>query len=294
LVPVNYDYLGQDSANMVVEDIMPYADPLSGDQNRPEVIVNGATRGVVTDLNIFRKTGVELSCLQRQQWQAAHPGEALPNPLSYKNIGSFRGNYSVQRNGSTVTVVDRAPFERSQITIKRHYRPQDGSYYRLGTQILLDPVEYSLGFGPGKPDEIPQVYYPEKAVLAFYLNLGKDKKNLDEAKGYLSPDAQSIYNMQTDPFGLSTAEDSVARARDKLARVLVWEIRYQPDVTAEQLHQNRDVTVTVTGVDEDGNIDYDHSCQVTWTVVGVENPSAQPFGCEWRLESYWTTCVGGK
>jgi hypothetical protein len=82
----------------------------------------------------------------------------------------------------------------------------------------------------------------------------------------------------------------VARARKKLARVLVWEIRYEPDVQAERLHEDRDVMVTVVGVNEKGEIDYAHPCQVTWTVVGIENAQALPYGCEWRLESYWTTC----
>jgi hypothetical protein len=287
LVPVNYDYLGQDGLGASVEDIIPYPDPLSGLKNRPEVIVNGLTRGAVTDLNIFREVGVPLTCLQWQQWQAVHPGQAFPNSLRYENIGSFRGNYLVERSGATVTVVDRSPFERSQITIRRQYRPEDGSYFRPGTQVLLDPVESSLAFGPGEPDVIPEVYYPEKAVLAFYRMLGKDQKNLEVADKYLSPDAQVIFDIKTDPFGL-------AMPRKDLARVLVWEIRYEPDVAAEQLHQDREVTVTVAGVDGQGNVDHAHPCHVTWTIIGYGNASALPYGCEWRLDSYWSDCVPGK
>jgi hypothetical protein len=303
LVPVNYDYLAEDgfiitgnagTDDITVENIMQYQDPLSVKGgvalDRPELIIFGRTRGVRTDLNVFRKVGVELDCFVRQQWQRSHVGESFPNPLRYENVGSFRGNYGVWRDGSTVTVVDRAPFERSQIVIRRHYRPEDGSYYRFGTQILLDPVEYSLAFGPGQPDEISQVYYPEKAVLAFYLNLTKDRKQLEEAEGYLSSSAQQVYDISSDPFGLSTDPSSVARARAKLARVLVWEIRYQPNIQAEQLHETRDVTVTVVGVDKDGNIDYSHPCQVSWRVVGFPNPQALPYGCEWRLDSYQSSC----
>jgi hypothetical protein len=290
LVPVSYDYLGQDAVWQSVENIIPYADPVSAGQDRPELIMNGSTQGVVTDLNVFRKVGVALDCFQLQQWRVVHPGEAFPNPLRYENIGSFRGNYRIARDQATITVVDRSPFERSQIAIRRQYRPENGSYFRPGTQVLLDPVEYSLIFGPGQPDQVPQVYYPEKAVLAFYLNLTKDKAQLETAKGYLSTGAQQAYDIETDPFGLSTDPNSVARARDKLARVLVWEIRYQPDVAAEQLHQDRQVTVIVTGVDKDGNIDYAHPCQVTWQVVGRANPQALPYGCEWALDWYRSTC----
>ncbi len=300
LVPVSYDYLAQDvirvtgdagSDDIVVENIIKYSDPLSVKDgislDRPELIVFGRTQSARTDLNVFRKVGVELNCFARQEWQKSHPGESFPNPLRYENIGSFRGNYRVERNGATVTVIDRSPFERSQITIRKQYRPENGTYYREpGSQVLLDPVEYGLAFGPGEPDTIPQVYYPEKAVLAFYLNLTKDRQQLDKANGYLSPAAQATFDIDTDQFGL-------ARPRDQVARVLVWQIRYEPNVAAEQLHQDREVTVEVVGVDRDGNIDYAHPCQVTWRIVGVKNASALPYGCEWRLDSYHTACVPG-
>ncbi len=287
LIPVSYDFLGQDSATVAVENIVDYKDPLSANQNRPEVIVNGFTRGVVTDLNIFRKVGVQLDCHQWQQWRETHAGEAFPNPIRYENVGSFRGNHSVSRNVDTVSVFDRAPFERSQITIRRDYRPLDGSYFRSGTQVLLDPVEFTLTFGAGRPDDIPQVYYPEKTVLAFYLSLGKDQANLDLAESYLSPDARKIFDIKTNQFGLHMP-------RSELAKVLVWEIRYEPNIEAERLHLNREVTVTVVGKDTQGQIDYAHPCQVTWEISGLENPAALPYGCEWTLEGYRSNCVAGK
>jgi hypothetical protein len=291
LVPVNYDYLGQNWADVGASNFISYADPSSGGQDRPEVVIRGYTRGVVTDLNLFRKVGVDPTCLELQQWLTTRPGEAYPGATSYDSIGSFRGNVSVERDGSIVTTVDRSPFERSQISIRRSYSPVNGSYYRPGTQVLLDPVETSLALGPGIPDDVPQVYYPEKAVLAFYANLTKDSAQLEEAQSYLSPYAQDIYDMRTDPFGLSIDPESPATARKDLARVLTWEIRYEPDVEAEQLHEDRDVTVLVTGVNNQGQIDTSHPCEVTWTVVGMENPQALPYGCEWRLESYWTNCL---
>lgn len=298
LVPVNYEYLGEDKVSAKVENIIPWFDPVSVRDSelldRPEVIVAGATRGAVTDLNIFRKVGVELNCLQRQQWQEAHPGEAFPNPIRYENIGSFRGNYLIERDGATITVVDRAGLERSQLTVRKQYRPENGSYYQPGAQALLDPVEYSLSFGPGEPDDVPQVYYPEKAVLAFYEALGKDKDSLKRAETYLSDGAQTEYHMESDPFGLSTDPSSVARARGKLARVLVWEIGYIPDVDAERQHEDRMVTVTVAGVNDKGNVDYAHPCEVIWTVIGVPNDKALPYGCEWRLDWYQSTCQESK
>jgi hypothetical protein len=292
LIPVSYDYLGQDYASVSVANIIPYDDPLSAYEDRPEVIIYGYSRGVVTDLNIFRKVGVELRCLQRQQWLAAHPGEAFPNPARYANVGSFRGNYQVTLSGSTVTMKNSAGFERSQFVIKRDYRPQDGSYFYPGTQALLEPVEYGLGFGPGEPTDITRVYYPEKAVLAFYLDLGQDQQQLQQAESYLSPAAQANYDIERDPFGLSMASDDVARARDRLARVLVLEIRYEPDVEAEQLHEDRQVTATVVGVNSAGEFNANDRCQVTWVVIGYPAAGALPYGCEWRLDRYQSTCSG--
>lgn len=287
LVPVSYDYLAQDGLDVVSGNVISYADPVSGGRDYLEVIANGYTRGVVTDLNIFRKTGVGLDCFQMQQWRATHPGESFPNPFRYENIGSFRGNYRVERDGATVTVVDRSPFERSQITVRRQYRPLNGSYFEPGTQVLLPPVESALAFGPGEPDQVSQVYYPEKAVLAFYQNLTKDKAQLEKANGYLSPDAQAIFNINTDQFGL-------AMPRDELARVLVLQIRYEPNIEAEQLRQDREVTVEVVGVDKDGRIDWDNRCFVTWGIRGAAKPGALPYGCEWQLDWYHSTCAPSK
>ena len=287
LVPVSYDYLAQDGLDVVSGNVISYADPVSGGRDYLEVIANGYTRGVVTDLNIFRKTGVGLDCFQMQQWRATHPGESFPNPFRYENIGSFRGNYRVERDGATVTVVDRSPFERSQITVRRQYRPLNGSYFEPGTQVLLPPVESALAFGPGEPDQVSQVYYPEKAVLAFYQNLTKDKAQLEKANGYLSPDAQAIFNINTDQFGL-------AMPRDELARVLVLQIRYEPNIAAEQLRQDREVTVEVVGVDKDGRIDWDNRCFVTWGIRGAAKPGALPYGCEWQLDWYHSTCAPSK
>jgi hypothetical protein len=296
LAPISYDYLGQDGASVAVEKVIAYKDPLSNGLDRPEVLIAGFTRGVVTDLNIFRKVGTEPDCLQVQDWLNKHPGQPFPygDWLSYANVGSFRGNYLVRRNGSTVTVVNGAGFERSQFTVENSYRPVNGSYFRPGTQTLLDPVEVTLAFGPGQPDQISQVYYPEKTVLAFYKALTRDAADLERAKGYLSDGAQKAYNINTDSFGLSTASTSVAKARDRLARVLVWQIKYEPDIEAERLHAERQVTAVVVGVDKDGNIDYDHPCQVTWRIIGVPNPTALPYGCEWRLDGYLSTCPSGE
>jgi hypothetical protein len=292
LVPVGYNYLGEDWADVQVENVLVYADPVSVQGgvalDRPEVMVRGFSRGVVTDLNFFRKTGVQLNCQEQKDWEATHPDEAFPNAIRYDNVGSFHGNYLVKRNASDILVVDRTVFERSQITVKKKYQPVDGSYFQPGTQVLREPVEYSLGFGPGEPQDIPQVYYPEKAVLAFYLALGEG--DLAQVEDLLSEAARGRYDVKDDPFGLSTDPDSVARARDNLGRVLVWELGYAPNPDAERLRQDTWVTATVVGVSPDGQVDTAHPCQVRWKVVGEVQEKAIPYGCEWRLDEYQSTC----
>jgi hypothetical protein len=53
---------------------------------------------------------------------------------------------------------------------------------------------------------------------------------------------------------------------------------------------DRQVTVIVVGVNEQGFIDYAHPCEVTWTVVGQPRAGALPYNCEWRLDRYESTC----
>jgi hypothetical protein len=279
--------LGEDAAKATVENMIAYKDPLSAANgeplDRPEVIVNGLARNAVTDLNVFRKVGVQLNCLQQRQWRAAHPGGAFPNPIRYENLGSFHASYLIERDKTAITTLDRNDMDRSQIAIKRVYEPHDGSYFMAGTHTLLGPVETGLVFSPGQPQQVTQVHYPEKAVLAFYLALGKDSEKLAQAKQYLTETAQKQYDISKDSFGL-------AIGRADLARVLVWEIGYEPDVQAEQLRQPRPVQVTVVGVDTNGTVHATPMCRVTWRVVGVPNDKALPYGCEWRLESYESTC----
>jgi len=175
LAPVSYNYLGQDGAWPVVENAIPYPDPLSANLDRPEVFIAGVTRGAVTDLNIFRKVGTEPDCLQ---CRTGSPSTRASLPygdwMRYANIGSFRGNYAVRRNGSTIVVVDRAGFERSQFTVETSYRPQDGSYFKAGTQTLRDPVEYGLAFGPGEPDQVSPVLLSGEGGVGFLQ--GPDQK----------------------------------------------------------------------------------------------------------------------
>jgi len=297
LVPLSYDYLAQTSiyvdesnpanSDVIVENAIQYKEDCSYGELRgeegvdyPEVFIYGRTQGVRTDLNVFRKAGLDLTCIDRQQWEDTHPGEPLPCEIHYENIGSFRGNYRVAANGARVNVYDRAPFERSQFVVKSVYVPDSatGSYLRSSGQIagelaLVPPVEVSVEFGPGPPEDTLDVYYPEKTVLAFFLQLAQDP---DEAMTYVCGDNKGRRDYHPEDFGLQYA------LRD-LERIIVCEIRYSPDVAAEQNHETRLIGVKVVEVTEGGSASCENAQEIECAVAAQVSPGALPYNCEWCL-----------
>ncbi len=280
LVPVNYDYLGEDGVTTEVANIIPYQDPLSTDRmgmelDRPEVIVTGFSRGVATDLNIFRKVGGEADCVPRRTAQLAPaPEQIVVSPFGYQNIGSFRGSYSVAREGAKVIVLDRAGFERSQFVVRRVYTPKQGTYFRRDNpEVLVEPDEEGLAFGPGRPDQTRQVYYPEKTVLAFFLELGPNPTN---AMSYVCGGGKSTAEYHPEEFGLKLP-------LAELEKVVVCEIRYDPEVVQEQNHADRTVWAKVVEVKKGGIGRCEEARPVECTVTAAPNPAALPYGCEWCL-----------
>jgi hypothetical protein len=227
---------------------------------RQELIVH-----VGTDLSIFRWFDHTRDCTA--------PG---PGQQGYELLGTFRGSGGVYAEGNgRIAVMDRAFLDRSQTAIKRIYVPgPDGSYLRPEGGGLFPPTETGVDFAFGVPVTATQLYYPEKAVLAFYLNLEQDDR---AAKPYLSKDAQQRYPIATYDFGL-------ALPRDQMARVLVKELSYAPNIAQEELHNPRDVSVVVVGVGTDGYVDEANPRRVTWRVIGVSKEGALPYNCEWRLD----------
>jgi hypothetical protein len=218
------------------------------------------------DMSIFRWFDHTLDCVA--------PGPGLQG---YELLGSFRGSGGVySEGGGRIAVMDRAFLDRSQTAIKRVYTPDaNGSYLRPEGGGLRDPVETGVDFAFGVPVTATQLYYPEKAVLAFYLNLEQDNR---DAKAYLSKDAQDRYPIGSHDFG-------IALPRDQLARVLVKELSYTPNVGEEQLHYPQDVSIVVVGVRSDGTVDEANPRRVLWRVIGVSKEGALPYNCEWRLDA---------
>ena len=167
----------------------------------------------------------------------------MPSPQQIGHShGDFRGSGGVRQDGDRVVVLDRSGFERSQLAIKRVYAPVDGSYLTPDLERLRDPVEQSIDFTFGMPESPAQSPYPEKAVLAFYLALGRDN---DTARSYLSDESEYKANMDSYEFGTGVPLGD-------LRGVLVKEIGYTPDEVAEQQHMDRQVSVSVTPVTDAG------------------------------------------
>jgi hypothetical protein len=254
-----YDY------NYVAENLplrwagAPTVQDINGDGQQELVLDIG------NDMSIFRWFDHTLDCVA--------PGPGLQG---YELLGSFRGSGGVYaEGGGRIVVMDRAYLDRSQTAIKRVYTPDaNGSYLRPEGGGLYPPQETGVDFAFGVPVTATQLYYPEKAVLAFYLNLGQDNK---AAKAYLSKQAQDRYPIGTYDFG-------IALPREQLARVLVKELSYTPNMGEEQLHYPQDVAIVVVGVRSDGYVDEANPRRVVWRVIGVSKEGALPYNCEWRLD----------
>jgi len=131
-------------------------------------------------------------------------------------------------------------------------------------------------------------------VLAFYKALTRDAADLERAKGYLSDGAQQAYDIKPIHSGCPPLQPAWPGRGTTWPGCWSGKSSYEPDIEGERLHSERQVTAVVVGVDKDGNIDYDHPCQVTWRIIGVPNPNAQPYGCEWRLDGYLSSCPAGE
>ncbi len=263
---VTYDLRSHDY-NYVAENLSlrwggaPQMQDVNAD-GKPELVFDFGN-----DLSIFRWFDNTQNCMA--------PG---PGQQGYDVLGTFRGTGGVTvQGGGRIAVRDRGILERSQTVIKRVYTPDpNGSYLYPGDGGLYPPVEVGIEFAFGLPQSADQLYYPEKAVLAFYLSLGQNNK---AAQAYLSRNAQELYPIETHDFG-------IALPRNELARVLVKELSYAPNAGAEQMLQPQYVTIMVVGVRAGNSADEANPRRVRWRVVGVPRQGALPYNCEWRLDSY--------
>jgi len=262
LRPLDYDYLGEQSVTPEMRDLWP------GDGD-VELLVWGHGGGTIEELSIFRWFDETKGCV-----------EPLPGQRGYEVLGSWRGTGGITLNGTRVVVKDRDGFERSQLAIKRVYEPDAASRTYIRDGRLVEPVERSIDFTYGQPITPTQSYYPEKAVLSFYLLLGQDKQNLQKAQSLLFCENSTCnYIVGEDSFGIPLPPKEIQR-------VLVKEIAYQPDVEAERLHRTRQVEVTLAWIRKGEKREAPGRVRVRWWVRASPKKGALPYDCEWKLDRY--------
>lgn len=259
LRPIDYDYLGEGSVRPEMQDLWP-------DDGHTELLIHGSDGGTLQELSIFRWFDNAEECAELQ-----------PGQRGYETLGSWRGSGGIQLDGTRVIVKDRGPFERSQLSIKQVFEPDAArKTYLQPDGKPLEPVERSIDFTHGQPITPTQSYYPEKAVLSFYLLLGQDQK----AQSFLlCENGNCNYTVGQDSFGIPLEPRQIKR-------VIVKEIAYIPNVEAERLHQTREVDVILAWVPVGEERETPGRVRVRWWVRSSPRKGALPYDCEWKLERY--------
>jgi hypothetical protein len=249
LHPPDRVYLGEQNCIAELGDLIPA-------RVGQELLVRCfAEEDLVVDLSVFH-------------WYDDDREDLSKNPSKerqgYECLGFFHGSGGVTFAGSRVTVKERTE-ERSQLSRKSVYDVREGSYFQPGGRELWPPVETSVEFAFGVPEDVAQSPYPEKVVLAFYLALGQ---NNPLAQTYLS-EAGGLKNVVgSDSFG-------TAASGDQIQKVLVKRMIYTPNREREEKHETVFITVSVASVTSS---DEDPPRDVTWEVIweppreGVANP----------------------
>lgn len=263
LRPIDYDYLGERSVKPEMRDLW-------SDDGHIELLVWGSGGGTVQELSIFRWYDNTDPCVP-----------PLPCERGYEVLGSWRGTGGIVLDSTRVEVKDRNGFERSQLAIKRIYEPDaDRRTYRQPDGKLMEPVERSIDFTYGQPITPTQSYYPEKAVLSFYLLLGQDRNDLQKAQSLLFCENNTCnYTVGEDSFGIPLPPRQIKR-------VIVKEIAYKPNAEAERLHQTREVDVTLAWIPVGEAEEAPGRVRVRWWVRASPKKGALPYDCEWKLERY--------
>jgi hypothetical protein len=231
LVPPDRDYLSEGVVRLDLEDIVTLGEV----QPMPELLVYGEINApkeaggkIATDLTIFRYIPNSLP------WEFPRD-----EPRAYQVIGNFRGDGGItfDPKTKTVTVLNRAGYDRSQLAVETVYTLDEarGTYMSLANPEQLGaPVSSRVVFAFGMPSDILDTPYPEKLVLGFYESLAQ-KPPVVEPREFLTGQALIEYdrgNLAYFGFGTVTG---------KVSQVSITQLSYAPEV--EQI----DPSITVLG-----------------------------------------------
>lgn len=228
------DYLSEGKATLEFTQIP------AEDTGIQEILVKGDK-----ELSIFRYNEENKS----EEWQ---PPKDAPKPV-YEPIGFFRGSGGVNFDDTTgtVTVIDRDPFERSQLALRSiyDYSQEFDSYFQTPAPILVPPTIETVDFFKEPPENIFETSFPEKVVLAFYaatcgssdLTLCRHASNIDWNPGdFLTPVADC--NQEPDTarceFNRGNANYFGLNRLSGTSNIQVSRLRYYPQIEDSSFEVN--------------------------------------------------------
>jgi hypothetical protein len=227
LLPPDRDYLSESDVRFELKDIVG-----AGEANPiPELFIYGevptaeeAGGKTVTDLTIFRHIPNSFD------WEFPRD-----EPRRYQVIGSFRGDGGVtfDEKDKTVTVRNRAGYDRSQLAVETVYtldKTRETYMNVSDPEQLGAPISSQVVFAFGMPSDILDTPYPEKLVLGFYETL-TEKDPAIKPQAFLTGQALIEYNNNNlTYFGFGDAPGKVSDVKE----VTITELSYVPD--AEQFN----------------------------------------------------------
>lgn len=182
------DYLGEGPLRIerveMVPNLAETTDPIQ------ELLVYGDGAGTTERLTIFK--------YQQNTAPWDSPTNAGDQPR-YRVLGSFSGTGGVSFDPKTmkVTVLDRGPFDRSQLAVKNVYELRgdgnDQTYMtEVGAASLDAPINSTIDFAINPPQDVFNADYPEKIVLAFYQSLDAGLNRGWKPEDFLAPDSKAL------------------------------------------------------------------------------------------------------
>jgi hypothetical protein len=240
LVAPGWTYLGEGKSTIEVNQVL-------SESPDPEVVFQSVdSADVTTRVALFH-------------WQDHAPNKVLP-PVAdetmgqwYHCVGQFSGDGGVKLEVNQVTVWERTE-ERSQLAVRKTYRPLQGSYINPGDKQLIAPVETCLDFSYGQPKDVDKSPYPEKVLMAFYSHF-----TTDQAYTFLTPGAQEGLRKQAGDWGRIAPWPRTA-----VTGICVKELNYTPDTEPE-------VQATMVAQAQE-----QHIAQATAVAQAAECPCPEP------------------
>jgi hypothetical protein len=225
LVPPDRNYLSESAVSLKLDDLVT----LGETKPVPEVFVTGAADNINTDLTIFRYVPNSLP------WEFPRD-----EPRRYQVIGSFRGDGGVKYDATTktVTVVNRAGYDRAQLAVQTKYSLDEarGTFMSAADPKQLGaPAASQVVFAFGMPSDILDTPYPEKLVLGFYQTLAQKQSSTIKPEEFLTGQALIEYSRgNLLYFGFPDVSGDVTQVK-------ITQLSYAPQTEAF------DASVTVLG-----------------------------------------------